>query len=233
MALYPAYRSEAMAYVDFFKWHKLVINGLIGNTVMISHSDSLVWEMDRILYTISPGFRLEFKQWLIKGTLSHQCIHRINQREPVLEDRTRGSTWWNSFQIGIGTKGSYYLYLRNQFKPRNTILNTWDGQINIGKYVPAKNTLTTGQNHNYRYEIFSLIRYNVGAYNNWASFIGLRQNCWINADQTVEHKISLTFNLFRKGLYNFAGLFYTYYLYDSFIHDNENHLGVLGLKIVF
>lgn len=232
-AVYPAYRSEAMAYVDFFKWKRLIINGLIGNTTTISHSDSMVWEMDHIIYTLSPGFRVEFKQWLIKGTLKHQCIHRIDQSELLIPGLGHGSTWWNSYQIGIGTKGSYYLYLRNQFKVRNTLLRTWDGQINIGSYIVPKNTLLTGQNHTYRYEIFSLIRYNIGAYNNWASFIGLRQHSWVNADHSTEHKTSLTINLFRKGLINFAGLFYTYYLYDSFTHDKENHLGVIGVKVVF
>gem|GEM_PF-756338 len=231
---YPAYRSETMAYVDVYRWNRLYLNALLGNTTMISHSDSLAWRLNRIRYTLSPGFRIEFDKWLIKGTLFHECIHLIDQREEIIPGFQRGSTWWNSLQIGIGTKGAYYLYLRDQYRRiNNKFLNSWDAQINFGRIIPAQNTITTGQNHNYRYELFSLLRYHIGSYWNWASFVSLRQNLWVNADHSVEHKIGVTVNFFRRGTVNFAGIFYTYYLYDTFLHDNEDSLGALGVRVVF
>lgn len=43
----------------------------------------------------------------------------------------------------------------------------------------------------------------------------------------------LKLNMFRKGKQNLGGLYYAYNFYDSFQADNEQHLGSLGLQIIF
>lgn len=226
--LYPGYRSEFMTYVDFYENRGLVLNSLLGTTTMITDPDGHGLKMDRIRYTLTPGFRYEFDTWLVKGALHHECIHVIGRPE------IDGSTWWNSFQIGVGTKGSYYLYLRDEYRnKRDTFVNSWDVQINAGYIAPAKRTLFSGQNHDYRAEIFSRIRYHIGSYGNWVYFSGLAQNTWFKKDGSAEHQITITLNAFRRGLANFAGFFYTYSLYDTFTLDNSDGLGSVGFRIVF
>ena len=155
--------------------------------------------MDRIRYTLTPGFRFESSSWLIKGALHHECIHMINRPE------IKGSIWWNSFQVGVGSKGSYYLYLPAQYITKNnTFINKWDAQLNVGYYIPAKNTLLSGQNHEYQYELFSLIRYHLGAFRKWVFFCSLRQHVWTVIDKSPEHQVNITVNAFRKGTINFA-----------------------------
>ena len=226
--LYPGYRSEFMTYVDFYKHNRLVINGMLGTTTIISDPEHKTMRLDRIRYTLTPGFRYEFTSWLIKGALHHECIHTISRPE------LNGSTWWNSFQIGAGTKGAYYLYLREQYKNiRNSFLNSWDAQINVGYILPSKRTLFSGQNHDYNFEVFSLIRYHLGSFQRWAYFASLRQNAWVKNDNSAEHQITLTLSAFRRGTVHFAGVFYTYNIYDTFSLDNADGMGSLGFRIIF
>ncbi|MBN1292062.1 MAG: hypothetical protein JXB48_09515 [Candidatus Latescibacteria bacterium] len=226
--LYPGYRSEFMTHVDFFSIKGVIFNSLLGTTTLISKPDGEQLKMDRIRYTLTPGLRYEFGDFLLKGTLHHECIHRISSPE------FKGSIWWNSFQVGVGTKGAYYLYLREEFKNSiNKFLNAWDAQLNFGYIVPAKNTLVSGQNHDYQYELFSLIRYELGTFGKYAYFASFRQHLWGKSDDSPEHKIDITLNLFRKGTVNFAGLFYNYTIYDTFSLDNYDGLSSLGFKIIF
>jgi hypothetical protein len=142
--------------------------------------------------------------------------------------------WWNSLQIGVGSKEAYYLYLRNQYRNRNnTFLNSWDAQINFGYIIPAESTITTGQNHDYRAEEFSLVRYHLGVLRNWVCFSSLQQHMWMKSDRTLEYQINITVNLFLKGTQNFAGFFYTYTIYDTFLLDNTDRLGAAGFRILF
>ena len=226
--LYPGYRSEFMTYVDFYKRNRLVVNSVLGTTTIISDPEHKKMRLDRIRYTLTPGFRYELDSWLIKGALHHECIHTISLPE------NKGSTWWNSFQIGLGTKGAYDLYLREQYKNiRNSFLNSWDAQINVGYILPSKRTLFSGQNHDYNYEIFSLLRYHIGSFRRWACFAGLRQNTWMKNDTSLEHQINISINFFRRGAVNFAGFFYTYNIYDTFTLDEANRMGALGFRIIF
>jgi hypothetical protein len=231
--LYHGYRSELMANINFLRWNRFYLDGLLGNMTIMSHPDSALWNIDRIHYTLNPGFRIEFKNWLIKGALQHDCFHRINQYDKPLPGLGRGSIWWNTYQIGIGSKGAYYLNPQNPFKKSNSILDTWDGQFNYGYYIPAKNTISTGQGQTYRHEVFSQIRYHVRARRNWAACIGLRQHLWVTAAKSVEHKINLTVNLFHRDLLGIIGIYYSYTIYDTFRLDNQDALGAIGIKIVY
>ncbi|MFC1551989.1 hypothetical protein ACFL6P_05415 [Candidatus Latescibacterota bacterium] len=226
--LYPGYRSEFMTYVDFFSVGSFVMNSLLGTTTIISDQEQHGMRLDRIRYTLTPGFRYEFTSWLIKGALHHECIHTISRPE------FNGSTWWNSFQIGAGTKGSYLMYLREEYKNvRNSFLNSWDAQVKLGTILPSKGTVFSGQNHDYKYEIFSHIRYHLGSFRRWAYFAGLKQNAWVKEDNTAEHQIALTLNVFKRDTVHFAGVYYTYNIYDTFMLDNADGMGSLGFKIIF
>jgi len=116
--LYHGYRSELMANINFLRWNRFYLDGLLGNMTIMSHPDSALWNIERIHYTLNPGFRIEFKNWLIKGALQHDCFHRVNQYDKPLPGLGRGSIWWNTYQIGIGSKGAYSLSPQNPFKIR-------------------------------------------------------------------------------------------------------------------
>lgn len=226
--IYNGYRSEFMTYVDFFRVHGIVFNSLLGNTTIISNFDSTGMRLDRIRYTLTPGFRIERKRWIFRGTLHHECIHTIGRREE------KGSIWWNSLQLGIGTREAYYLYLNEEYRKKNNIfLNTWDARVDIGYVIPARSTILTGQNHDFVFEQHGLLRYHLGVIENMAFFATLRHNFWVKTDSSAEQQILLTLNLFRKGTKNFAGIFYTYSFYDTFSLDNSEHLGYLGFRILY
>jgi hypothetical protein len=226
--LYPGYRAEFIANVDFVRWHRLFVTGVVGNTTMISRSETSIFTLDKIHYTISPAFRYEMKKWMIRGSFNHESIYNISRKENY------GAFWMNSFRLGAGSKGAYYLYLRDEYKNvNNTFLNEWDGQINAGVFLHGSESIWIARNQNYRYEAFGLLRYHMGVFNNWAYFASLRQHLWRKSDRSFEHKISMTLNAFRKGAENFFGIFYTYTIYDTNSEDNENKLGTLGLRVVF
>jgi len=231
--LYHGYRPELMVNINFLRWNQFYLDGLLGNMLIMTHPDSALWAVDRIHYVLNPGFRIDFKSWLIRGALSHDCLHRINQYDKPLPGLGRGSIWWNSYQIGVGSRGAYHLNPQNPFKKSNSILDTWDGQINYGFYIPAENTLSTGQGHTYRHEVFSQLRYNLGAHQNWAACFSLRQHLWVTAAESVEHTINLTINLFNRGILGIIGIYYSYTLYDTFRLDNQDALGAIGIKIVY
>jgi len=227
--LYPGYSAEFMAYVDIFQNRKLIITGQVGNMTIISRSDSSIFTLDRIRYTLSPGFRYEFRTWLIRGSFHHESIYAISRTEDY-----NGAFWQNSIRLGIGSKGSYFLYLPERYKNTyNSFINKLDGQINVGAFLYGSHSIWVAKNHTYRYELFSLTRYHIGTFNNLVSFISLNQHVWIKADNSTEQKISITFNVFLRGTANFLGIFYTYTPYDTFSQNNENKLGALGLRILF
>ncbi|MFC1541405.1 hypothetical protein ACFL50_03015 [Candidatus Latescibacterota bacterium] len=224
----PSYRSEFITYVDYFSAGSFIVTSLFGTTTMISDNKQYGMRLERIRYTLTPGFRYEFPKWFIKGSLHHECIHTISRPE------INGSTWWNSFQIGAGTKGSSFLYLKEEYKNvRNSFLNTWDAQINVGSILPSKRTLFSGQNHDYSFEVFSQIRYQLGSFLRWAYFAGLRQNTWVKTDNSTEQQIAITLNIFKRDTVNFAGIFYTYNIYDTFSLDNADGMGSFGFKIIY
>ena len=226
--LSSGYRSEYSLFVDFFEHKGIIFNSLLGTTTLISAQEKSPMRLDRIRYTLTPGFRYEFPSWLVKGALHHECIHTISRPE------RNGSVWWNSLQLGCGTKGSYYLYVRDEYKNvRDRFLNSWDAQVNFGYIIPAERTLFSGQNHDYRYEMFSVIRYHVGSFRKWAIFGSLRQNSWMKKNSSYDHQVNITVNMFRRGAVNFGGFFYSYTIYDSFELDNSDGLGAIGFKILY
>ncbi|MBN1292063.1 MAG: hypothetical protein JXB48_09520, partial [Candidatus Latescibacteria bacterium] len=204
--LYPAYRAEFMAHIDFVRWNNLILTGLVGNKTMISRTVSSVFELDKIRYTVAPGLRYEFNRWLIRGSFHHESVYSISRAE-----EQQGATWQNSIRIGAGTKGAYYLFLRERYeKIKNAYLNAWDIQINTGVFLRGPESIWVARNHDYRFEEFSTVRYHLGSFHQWAYFTGLSQQLWIKSGNETEQKIGITVNAFRKGTVNFFGFYYTY-----------------------
>jgi hypothetical protein len=225
---FPGYRSDFFTYVDFFSWKGFVSNWLIANTTLIARPDSTIFRLDRIRYTLTPGYRYEFDKWLISGLLLHECIHTVSREEE------KGSVWWNSFEIGFGSKGAYPQYLVEKYKNAHLDLrNSLDAQVNFGAFLHGRESVWLAQNSDYRYEEFGLLRYHLGRWGCWGVFVDLPQHLWVTAENRLENKISPTVNLFLLGKVNIASLFYTYHIYDTNTHDNESGLGLLGFKIVF
>lgn len=230
----PGYRSEFSAYVDFFSWKGLVSYWLIANTTVIERSDTTAFRLDRIRYTLTPGYRYEFDTWLISGLLLHECIHEIGEFE---ED---GSIWWNSFRFGFGSKGAYPQYLAERYRklkeprePLEKIFDKWDYQVNLGAFLYGDNSIWLGQNNDYRYEEYGMLRYHLGRWGRWGAYADVNQNLWMLDDGSLEQKWSVTANLLLVGKANIAGLYYTYVVFDNNNIDNEDALGSLGFKIVF
>ena len=227
--LYPGYRAEFMAHIDFVRFNNLIFTGIVGNKTMISKSQLSVFELDRIRYILSPGFRYEFDKWIFLGSLNHESTYAISRAEEY-----KGATWMNSIRIGAGTKGAYYLYLRDHYKNiHKTFLNSWDAQINAGVFLHGSNSIWVAKNHDYKFEEFSLVRYYLGSFQKWVCFAGLNQNLWLGIDNSVEKKINITLNLFKEGTVNFFGFLYTYTIYDTYSKDNENKLGAFGVRVIF
>lgn len=230
----PGYRSDFYAYVDFFSWKGLISNWLIANTTVIERSDTSAFRLDRIRYTLTPGYRYEFENWLISGLLLHECIHEIGEFEQ------EGSIWWNSFRFGFGSKGAYPQFLAERYRelkrPQNPLarpLNKWDYQVNVGAFLYGANSIWLAQNNDYRYEQNALFRYHVGRWGRWGSYADLNQAAWYRANGAIEQKWAVTANLLLVGKSNIAGLYYTYVFFDDNIIDNEDALGSAGFKIVF
>ena len=230
----PGYRSDFYAYVDFFKWKGLISNWLIANTTEIEKSDSNSFQLHRIRYTLTPGYRYEFDSWIISGLLLHECIHAIDHHVD------EGSVWWNSFQFGFGSKGAYQQFLveryRNLERPRYPLSHfedKWDYQLNVGVFLHGAQSIWLAQNNDYRYEEFSMLRYHVGRWGHWGGYMDLNDHFWYRANKTFEQKWSATANLLLMGKANIAGLYYTYVFFDDNNIDNENRLGSAGFKIVF
>jgi hypothetical protein len=227
---FQGYRSDFSAYVDFFEWKGLISNWLIANSTIIEKLDSTSFKLDRIRYTLTPGYRYEFDNWLISGLLLHECIHTISKEE------SGGSTWWNSFQFGLGSNGAYPLYLVDRYKKQDfssQLFNHWDAQINFGIFLYGSQSVWLAQNHSYRFELFSLWRFHFGTWKKWGSYLDFHQHSWMKSDKTVENKYSLALTLLLTGKINFASLYYEYHLHDSNSKDNEDNLGELGFKIIF
>jgi hypothetical protein len=229
--VFPGYRSDFFTYVDFFSWKGFISNWLIANTTLIERPDSTIFRLDRIRYTLTPGYRYEFDEWLISGLLLHECIHTVSRPEKD------GSIWWNSFRIGFGTKGAYPMHLVEKYKSRRLAFRQKvDAQINVGAFLYGDESVWLAQNHDYRYEEFGLIRFHVGRWGRggrWGLFVDVPHHLWLTSTNEVEAKVSPTVNLFLLGRFNFASLYYTWHLHDTNVHDNEQGLGLLGFKIVF
>lgn len=227
--LYPGYRAEFLANIDFVQFDRLILTGLVGNTTLISRSDTCLFNLDKIHYTMSPGFRCVFKKWILKGSFNHESVYNISRPES-----SPGASWQNSIRMGAGSKGAYYLYLADKYKKiNNAVMNKWDTQLNIGIFLSGSKSIWVAKNHDYRYEIFSLLRYHLGVFRSWAVFASIDQHAWIKFDRSLEHRVAFTVNLFRRGRDSFFGLFYRYVIYDSYSQDNEDRMGAMGMRVIF
>lgn len=224
----PGYRSEFNAYVDFFEWKGFISNWLISNTTTMEKSKESGFKLDRIRYTLTPGYRIEFDKHLISGLLLHECIHTISKPEE------NGAIWWNSFQIGFGTKNSYPQFLVDKYKyDLTTKFPSIDYNFNIGVFLYGDQSVWIRQNHNYRYEMFYKTRFHIGKIGNWGYYSDLDHHVWLDKYNEFENKVSLSINILLSGQRNIASVYYKYFVYDTFSKDNQDELGAAGFSIVF
>jgi len=251
--LRPGYRAEFASQVDFFRNGRFVITGLVGNMTIISRSDSSIFNLDKIRYTLSPGFRYEFKTWYVKGVYYHESLYSISRAEEI-----GGAYWQNSIRLGAGTKGSTFLYLPEKYlsgtEPHG---RAFDAQCSVGAYLHGSESIWVAKNHTYRFEMLALLRYHAGSVRNWIVSFSLNQHLRLKADNTSENKSVVTINLFRRGSNNRSGgdirsgignryggdnrnggdklfgIYYVYTVYDAYAENNEDRLGALGLRVIY
>ncbi len=225
----PGYRAEFMAITDIFQIDRLYLGLLVGNRTLIQSSEEVgQFRLDKIKYTLSPNLRYELDDWMVRCVFHHDAFHHISSAN------LSGPVWLNSVQLSIGTKGAYYLYLHEQYRRvKNQFINAWDAHITGGVFLHGEESIWLAKNHNYKYELFSRFRYHIAAFHNWAYWVGLEYNIWQTRSYEFENRAVLRMNLFRKGLSNFVGIYYLYFLQDSYSLDNEDQLGALGVQIIF
>jgi len=224
----PGYRSDFKAYVDFFEWKGFVSNWLIANTTSIERNAQTSIKLDKIRYTLTPGYRYEFPRHLISGLLLHECIHTISKPEES------GAVWWNSFQFGFGSKAAYQLHLVDKYRRDTTSrFPDLDYNVNIGAFLHGKESVWIGQNQDYRYETFYLLRLHMARLGIWGFYSDWNHHIWQDKDGQHEHKMDISMNILLRGRKNIASLYYQYFVYDTFSKDNQDGLGAVGFKIVF
>ncbi len=227
--LYPGYRAEFLSHVDFFRKGRFVASGIVGNMTIISRSDSTVFNLDKIRYTLSPGIRYEFDTWFIQSVFHHESLYSISRAEDF-----NGAYWQNSIRFGIGTKSSSYLYLPEKFTSGAGIRgSSFDARCTAGMFMHGSDSVWSARNHSYRYEMLSVLRYHVSAIHNWIISSTLNQHLWLKEDNSSENKTSLTINFYKKATGRLFGIYYVYTLYDSYEENNEDKQGALGLRIVY
>ena len=227
--LYPGYRAAFSLNIDIYRWDNLYITGFAENTTLISRTDTTLVDLDKIHYVLSPGFRYNFEEFYLKGGIHHESINNLDQNEDI-----GGAFWFNSIRLGIGSKGSSFLYLPETYMMvNNRMLNSFDGHFNIGYFIHGKESIWTAKKHHYQYETFGNLRYHIGIYKKWAAFVTLSQQTWIKKNDTVENKIRISLSMFHKGEVNFSGFYYSYVIHDTYSKDNEDKLGSIGYRIIF
>ncbi|MCF7804931.1 MAG: hypothetical protein K9N46_03710 [Candidatus Marinimicrobia bacterium] len=228
--LLPGYRADFKAQVNFYRWDRIYLSGTTGNeTLMHRPPDSFSQlSLDRLRYYLAPELRYQGERWFVKTSVKRESINKVSGVDP------KKIYWWNSAMIGFGSRGSTQLHLRERyFRMDSGILNLWDGQINAGKFIDAPGTIWSARRHPYRYEIYGNLRYHVGIIRNWAFYATLYGHRWFTGTVSGEHKVTVTMNCLYRGAASGAGLFYTYVISDTFVPDNEDKFGALGIRIVF
>ncbi|OIO56377.1 MAG: hypothetical protein AUJ47_13075 [Candidatus Marinimicrobia bacterium CG1_02_48_14] len=225
----PGYRFEFLALTDIYQFNALYCGLLLGNRTMImSPKAGGEFRLDQIKYTLSPVLRYEFKQWMVQTSYHHEAFRRISA--PNLT----GPVWLNSLQLSAGTKGSYYLYLREEYqRASNRFISDVDANLTVSYFLHGKESIWVAKNHNYAYQMNSRVRYHIATFYEWAYWTSAEFSVWQLQDQTYEDRLALRFNIFRKGLGKFVGFYYSYTVKDSYTLDNESHLGALGVQIFF
>ena len=223
-----SHRSEFTGIVDLYSWRALTFTFLLGNTTDIGHFPDSTYYMDRITYSLTYGARLDLGRWVIRGDYHHDCIHLINRPELA------GSTWWNAYLLRVGSRGAFNRYLPEAYNRRaDGLWKRWDARVGFASYLKAGNSIRNGNNHIFRYEFSNLLRYRLGSTKKLIAYADLYQQYWIDRDESTEYKGSINFNLLLKGESHYAGFFYEYHFYDTYIKDNENGLGAIGFRILF
>jgi hypothetical protein len=224
----PGYRSDLFIYTDLFRWNRWTFNLLTANSTLIAKSEETLFTLDKIRYTLSPGFRCEFRKWIATGLLLHECIHTISRPE------TNGSTWWNAFQIGGGTKGAYHFYLVDKYNTRDfTLSNSIDVQANADWYLRGGSSKWIAQNHHYRADVFGLVRYHFIPFGFRYFFADFQYRFWYDDDRKITSKLALSINAVFFAKNNIATLYFTHCFRDDNPYDNENRFGSIGMKIIF
>jgi hypothetical protein len=223
----PGYRSDFHVWVDFFRWKGFISNWLIGNSTVISRNDSTPFQLSHIRYVLTPGYRYEFDTWQISGLLLHECVHTLSRPE------RNGAVWWNSFEIGMGTKGAYHDHLVEAYRARSIEPLRLDARIDFGQFLYGRQSVWIGQNQDFRQELFGLVRLHLGGIGPFGFFQDVEPHLWRTANGSIDQKWSLSTHMYLLGKHNIAGGYFRWVPLDNNPHDNENGLGQLGFEIVF
>jgi hypothetical protein len=224
----PGYRSDLRLQVDFFRWGGLISELGLANSTVIEREDTSIFRLNRIRYTVAPGFRKEFESWIVHFEWFHESIHAIGRL-----DDGGGSVWWNSARVNFGTKGAYQPFVVNRYQGDADRPERLDYKLQLGAFLYNQEPIVLARNNDYRYEESFMLRYHLGKSGRWGSFADVSQAYWVRAQGPSQQKWSATINLFVSGRENLAGLYYTYVFWDDHPADNENYLGSVGFKVVF
>jgi len=221
-------RSEFTGIIDLYRWRMVTATMLIGTTTDMSQWDTGGYFLDHVTYSYTYGARIDLQRWVIRADYHHDCIHLLNR--PELD----GSIWWNAFQVKAGSRGSFYLYVSDDYGlVDNGFIGDVDSRIGFSAYRKAGRSLQTGQNHNYQYEFSNLTRFNLAKLDRFIAFADQTNRLWITWDGEQEYKGELTLNLMYKGEKQYLGIYYEYHLPDSYEKDREDRLGSVGMRILF
>jgi len=224
----PGYRSDFHVWVDFFRWKGFISNWLIGNTTVISRNDSTAFQLSHIRYVLTPGYRYEFDTWQISGLLLHECVHALSRPE------ANGAVWWNSFQIGAGTKGAYHDHFVEAYREARAFPGLkFDGRIDVGQFLYGQQSVWIGQNHDFRQELFGLGRLRLGSIGPFGFFQDVEPHFWRAATGRIDQKWAVSSHMYLLGKHNVAGGYLRWVPLDNNPHDNEDGLGQVGFEIVF
>jgi hypothetical protein len=227
--LHPSYRAEFHVNFDVFRFDKIIVSLKGGNTTLISSSDSSLINLDKIHYLLSPDVKMDFGSWMLNLSFNHESIYSISRSEQL-----NGANWQNSLRLGIGSKGSYNLYLYDVYRQhKDEFINKWDAQLNVGAFLYGNETIWRARNHDYRWEFFSLIRYHIGTKGKWVLFTGAKSHWWLDVNQNIEYRLFIDLNALYLTKVKGFGLFYRFVPHDSYSSDNVNGLGSIGFKVLF
>jgi hypothetical protein len=223
------YRMELLGLSDIVRWNRIYASFLTANKTLIARSESAgFFKLDQLKYTLSPDLRIEFDSWLMRASYVHESLHTVSRSSEG------SSVWMNSYQVSVGSKGSNYLFLWEEFENnRNRFLNHIDALLLVAVYRSGRESIWVAKNHDYTHKIGSRLRFQVGSFNRWAFFIGSDLTAWHRETNDWEGTGIIRFNAFRKGAKNLGGFYYSYNFYDSYRPDNEEYLGSLGFQVIF
>lgn len=230
----PGYRSDFVLYIDFFEWKGFISNWQISNSTIIESPDTTSFKLDRIRYTLTPGYRIELEKYIIHSWFLHECIHTISKDEPSF--RGGGSLWWNGIFFGLGSKEAFHLYwidkIRN-YNPSWGLFKRLDYRFDGGAFLYGKESSWVAQNHSYRYQANSYFKFLWGSSGPWSVTSELSTQSWVNQLEQFENQIKFNTSLFLLGQYNFASIYIEYIPFDDNTHDNQSQLLSTGFKVVF